>query len=112
MGDTEDAYYHYSGAYPAAMIGLRSYMVKCACRNCGMRDFYSLPYKSEFMPFLNSDDSESGSREHSYVIVNGLEDDEEKHTERDLNCHNCGLPFLDLDFWDANEAKKTRINHG
>lgn len=80
----------------------RTYQTKLVCVNCGMRDFYSLPFKSEFMPFEGEHETSTGSRSLSYVRSAIQEDGD--CSEFDKNCRNCGLPFLVGEYWDKSEV--------
>lgn len=82
----------------------RTYSIKLVCVNCGMKDFYQMPFGSEFMGFVNADDSDNDEREFSHIHYGGLK--EETGTDHDKSCHNCGLPFLVIDFWDKAELPK------
>src|SRR5262249_35720437 len=88
------------------------YQIKLVCLNCGIKDFYQMLFGSEFMPYVNAEESDSHEREYSYIHVGGLKED--KGTDHEKNCRSCNLPFLCLDYWDASEApeQKTKVKHG
>lgn len=83
----------------------KTYQTKLVCINCGMRDFYTLPFGSEFMPFEGPEDSSTGVRVLSH-FKDGLPEDEKPLQEYDKSCRNCGLPFLVGEYWDKKEAEE------
>lgn len=92
--------------------GPLTYQIKLVCLNCGIKDFYYMPYGSEFMTFMNEEESTSGQREYSYIHIGGTK--EERGVDHPKNCRNCGLAFLILDYWEAGSAssKKEKVKHG
>lgn len=90
---------------------VHTFNAKLVCVNCGIKDFYILPYGSEFMGFVNESESDSGQREYSYIHIGGVK--EEAGSDHEKNCHNCGLPFLCIDYWEAGSQpkKKDSVKH-
>lgn len=81
---------------------MRTYRAKLSCINCGMEEFYKLPFRADIKSYRYSEeDDEKFSRYE-------LED-----TEHELNCMNCGLPYLTgNNFWEPSNLYGLRQSDG
>lgn len=75
---------------------MRTFRAKLSCLNCGMEEFYRLPYRADIRSYKNEDEE----RLSYYEII----DEGQETVEIDLSCMNCGLQYLiGNNFWEPEK---------
>lgn len=77
---------------------MRTFRAKLSCLNCGLEEFYRLPFKADITGYRND-------------VEERLSSYESDDKEFDLNCMNCGLSYLvGNNFWEPGNEYGLRQN--